>query len=131
LDRLKLLRGENWPLEVMGEVGKGSEFEEVLAGRGLIDDLVLENPGEIMRDEDRMKAGRECGINVGAGAVADHPGIGHLAFVVHGKGPIGLVMLFGENFDRGEVGSETGAVEFVFLFEGIPLSDHNEAVASG
>jgi hypothetical protein len=56
----------------------------VLADGGLVDDLVFEDPGEVVGDEDGVKAGREGGVDVGAGAVADHPGIAGFAAVVGG-----------------------------------------------
>jgi hypothetical protein len=49
---------------VGGEVGEGGEFEEVLAGRGLIDDLVFEDPGEVVGDEDGVEAGAEGWVDV-------------------------------------------------------------------
>jgi len=66
----------------VGQVAEGSEFEEVLAGRGLVDDLVLEDPGEVVGDEDGVETGAESGVNVGAGTVADHPGVAGFATVV-------------------------------------------------
>ncbi len=89
------------------QFGEGGEFEELLAGRRLVDDLVLEDPGEVVGDENGVKAGREGGVDVGARAVADHPGAAGVAGVVRGEGAIGLMMLFGEDFDSGEVRRET------------------------
>ena len=54
----------------------------MLARGGLVDDLMLEDPGEVVRDEDGVKACGEGGVDVGAGAVADHPGIAGFAAVV-------------------------------------------------
>jgi len=54
----------------------------VLAGGGLVDYLVLEDPGEVVGDEDGVEAGAEGGVNVGAGTVADHPGAAGFATVV-------------------------------------------------
>ena len=54
----------------------------MLAGGGLIDDLVLEDPSEVVGDKDGVEAGAEGGINVGARAVADHPGVAGFATVV-------------------------------------------------
>ena len=62
-------------LEILRQVGEAGEFEEVLAGRGLVDDFVLENPGEVVGDEDGVEAGAEGGVDVGARAIADHPGV--------------------------------------------------------
>src|ERR1700722_2635868 len=103
----------------------------MLTGWWLVDDLVLEDPGEVVGDEDGMKTGREGWVDVGAGAVADHPGPAGLATVVGSQREISFVMFFGQNFDRAEVGGETGALELVGLLFGIAFGDHDEAVPSG
>ena len=72
----------DWVLKVLREVGEGGEFEEMLAGGGLVYDLVLEDPGEVVGDEDGVEARAEGGIDVRAGAVADHPGAGGFAAVL-------------------------------------------------
>ena len=118
-------------LEVASQVGEGGEFEEVLAGGGLVDDLVLEDPGEVVGDEDGVEAGAEGGVDVGAGAVADHPGVAGFAAVVGGEGEVGLVVFFGENLDGGEVGGEAGALELAGLLFGVSLGDQDEAMAGG
>jgi hypothetical protein len=56
----------------------------MLAGGGLVDDFVLEDPGEVVGDEDGVEAGSEGWVDVGAGAVADHPGVGGFAGVLSG-----------------------------------------------
>ncbi len=72
-------------LEVLAEVGEGGEFEEGLAGvAGLVDGLVFEDPGVVVGDEDGVEAGGEGWVDVGAGAVADHPGGGGFAAVAVG-----------------------------------------------
>jgi len=71
-------------LEVAGQVGEGGEFEEVLAGGRLVDNFVLEDPGEVVGDEDGVQTGAESGVDVGARAVADHPGVAGFAGVVGG-----------------------------------------------
>ena len=78
----------------------------MLAGWGLVDDLVLEHPGEVVGDEDGVEACREGGVDVGAGAVADHPGSTGLAVVVVGQGAVGAVVFFAEDLDGGEVRGE-------------------------
>jgi hypothetical protein len=103
----------------------------VLAGGGLVDNLVLEDPGEVVGDEDGVEAGAEGRVDVRAGAVADHPGGAGLAAVVGGEGAVGFGVLFVEDFDRGEVGGEAGAVELVGLLLLIALGDEDEAVAGG
>lgn len=60
-------------LEVAGEIGEVGQFEELAACGGLVDVFALQRPGEVVRDEDGVEAGGEGWINVGFGAVADHP----------------------------------------------------------
>lgn len=78
----------------------------MLAAGRLVDNLVLKDPGEVVGDEDGVEAGREGRVDVGPGTVADHPGVAALAGVARGDGEIGLVMLFVEDLDGGEVGGE-------------------------
>jgi hypothetical protein len=118
-------------LEVAGQVGKSGEFEEMLAGERLVDHLVLENPGEVVGDEDGVEAGAEGGVDVGARAVTDHPGGGGFTGMVGGQRKIGDVVLFGQDLDRGEVGCEAGALELAGLLFEVSLGDEDEAVAGG
>jgi len=103
----------------------------VLAGGGLVDDLVLEDPGEVVGDEDGVKACSEGGVDVRAGAVADHPGIAGFATVVGGERKVGVLVLLREDLDGGEVWGEPGALELAGLLFEVALSDHDEAVAGG
>lgn len=115
-----------------GEVGEVGEFEEGLAGdAGLVDGLVLEDPGVVVGDEDGVEAGGEGGIDVGAGAVADHPGRRRFEGVVAGQGEVGVGVFFGEDLDVGEEVGEAGAGEFFALLGFAAFGDENEAVAEG
>jgi hypothetical protein len=118
-------------LEVVGEVREGGEFEEDLAGWGLVDYLMLEDPGEVVGDEYGVEASGEGGVDVRAGAVADHPGGGGLAGVVLGEAEVGVGVLFGEDLDGGEVVGQAGAVELVLLLDGVAFGDEDDAVAGG
>lgn len=113
------------------EVGEGFELEQVLAGGRLVDGLVLEDPGEAVGDEDGVESGPEGGIDVRAGAVADHPGGCGVAAMVRGEGEVGFVVFFGEDFDGAEARGEAGAVELAGLLGGVALGDEDEAVAGG
>jgi len=75
----------------------------VLAVGGLVDDLVLEDPGEVVGDEDGVEAGAEGWVDVRARTVANHPGGAGLAAVVGGEGKICFGELFGEDLDGAEV----------------------------
>ncbi len=68
--------------KVMGQVGEGGEFQELLSGWWQVDDLVLEYPGEVVRDEDGVETCAEGRVYVGAWAVANHPGVAAFAAVV-------------------------------------------------
>ena len=96
-----------------------------------MDDLVFEDPGEVVGDEDGVETGAEGGIDVGAGAIADHPRGAGLAAVVGGESAVGFVVFFGEDFDGGEVAGEAGAVELVGLLLRVALGDEDEAMAGG
>ncbi len=99
-----------------------------MTARWLVDSLVFEDPGEVVRDENCVEARREGWVDVGTGAVADHPGTAGLAAVVRGEREIGVVVFFGENLDGTEVRGETGAFELAGLLFGIALGHHDEAV---
>ena len=103
----------------------------MLAGRWLVDDLVFQDPGEVVGDEDGVEAGAEGGVDVGAGAVADHPGVGGFATVMGCERDIGVVVFFVEDLDGGEVGCEAGALELAGLFFWVSFGDQDEAVAGG
>jgi len=116
---------------VGGEVGEGGEFEELLAGGGLVDDLVFEDPGEVVGDEDGVQACREGRVDVGARAVPDHPGVGGFAAVVVDEVTVGVAVFFGQDLDGGEMGGEAGALELAGLFFENPLGDEDQAVTGG
>ena len=115
-------------LEEFREVGEGGQLKEILTIRGLVDDLVLEDPGEVVRDKNCVETCRQGRIDVGAGAVADHPCVAGLAAVVRGEREVGVVVFFRENLDRTEVGGEAGAFELACLLFGIAFGDHDQPV---
>ena len=98
---------------------------------GLVEGFVFEDPGEVVGDEDGVEAGGEGGVDVGAGAVADHPGRGGVAGVGGGEGAVGVLVLFGEDLDVEEEVGEAGAAELVVLLGGVALGDEDEAMAGG
>lgn len=102
----------------------------MLAGRWAVDDFVFEDPGEVVRDEDCVETGGEGRVDVRPGGVADHPGGGGVAGVMLGKCAVGFVVLFRENFDAGEKGTEAGAVQLVDLLVVIALGDEDKAVTA-
>ena len=72
--------------KMTGQIGEGGEFEEILACRRLVNDLVFENPGKVMRDEDGVQSCTEGRVYVRARAVADHPCIATVTSVVNREG---------------------------------------------
>jgi hypothetical protein len=82
-------------------------------------------------DEDGIEASAEGGVDVRTRAVADHPGGAGLAAVVGAKGAVGFVMLFGEDFNCGEVRGQAGAVKLAGLLLGIAFGNEDEAVTRG
>jgi len=95
---------------MMSQVREGGEFKQMLSGRRLVDYLVLEDPGKVVRDEDGIEASAKCRVYVGAWAVADHPGIAAFATMVGGNGDIGFAMLFRQHLNGGEMWRKSGAV---------------------
>jgi hypothetical protein len=118
-------------LEEGEEVGEGGELEQVLAGGRGVYGLVLENPGEVVGDEDGVEAGGESGVDVGAGTVTDHPGAGGLEAVMVAEAAVGEFVLFGQHLNGGEVTLETGAGELVGLLLEVAFGDQDAAVAAG
>src|SRR5579875_331525 len=82
-------------LEVAGELGEGSQLEELAIGWRMVDVLALERPGEVVWDKDGVQAGGEGGVDVGLRAVADHPCRFCLAGVVFGQAAVGVMVLLG------------------------------------
>lgn len=115
----------------MGQIGEAGEFEEGLASGRLVDDIVLEDPGEVVGDKDGVEAGGEGWVDVGAGTVADHPRVTSFAAVMSCQGKIRFVVFFGENLYCAEVGGKAGTLKLVGLFFGIAFGDHDEAVPGG
>ena len=87
---------------MLGQVSEGGQFEKTLPGRRRVNSFVLENPGEIMWDEDCVEAGGERGIDVRARRVADHPSRGGIAVVAHGERAVSVGVLFGQDLNGSE-----------------------------
>ena len=61
---MSLRRGCVAGSEVLQEVREGFETEEFLGRGGLVECLVFEHPGAVVRDEDGVDAGCECWVDV-------------------------------------------------------------------
>src|SRR5580698_10192365 len=95
----------------MEEMREGGEFQQGLADGAWVEGLVFELPGVGVRQEDGVQARGERGIDVGFGAVADHPCRGGVAAMVGGEGAVGGFVCLGEDVYAGEVFGEAGALE--------------------
>ena len=62
-----------WLLKVEIEVSETLDLKQALAGGSNFDGVVFENPGVGVVNVDSVQARGECGVDVGAGTVADHP----------------------------------------------------------
>ncbi len=116
-------------LKQAGEVGDLFELEELLAGWGGGDHLVLQDPGAVVGDEDGVQAGGEGGVDVGLGRVADHPGGGGVEGVAGDELTVGRGVLFREDLHGREEGAEARALQLVGLLFKIALGDHNAAMS--
>ena len=88
--------------------------------------LVLQHPGETMRDEDGVEPGAECGVDIRARAVADHPCACSFASVVSREGKIGFIVLLRQNFDCSKVGRKTRTLKLSVLLGRITLSHEDK-----
>jgi hypothetical protein len=113
------------------EVSEGGKFKELLAVGRSIDNFMFQNPGEVMGDEDGVKAGGQGGIDVGLWGVSDHPGEGGIDGVVGDEIEVGGLILFCENFDCGEEGLETRTAELFCLLCEVALGYENKTVTAG
>ena len=116
---------------MVGQVCEVGQLEELAASGGMIDVFALERPGEVVGDKDGIQSGGEGGVNVGFGAIADHPCDAGFATVMRGETAVGGVMLLRKDFDGAEVRGETGAAQLVGLLGRITLGDEDEAVTGG
>ena len=103
----------------------------MLAGEGLVHGLVFEHPGEVVGDEDGVEASGERGVDVGLGAIADHPGHVGLELVVAGEQAVGGAGLLGEDFHGRKVFRQSRPAELVALLQLIALGDQDALVARG
>lgn len=113
------------------KVGERLQFEQLLSGRRCFHHFVFQHPGEVMWDEDGVQTCSQRWVDVGAGAVADHPRAGGLAAMVGREREVGIVMFFRQNLNCGEVGRKAGAFELSGLFGRVALCYQNESVAGG
>jgi hypothetical protein len=126
-----IFKGSAEGLEELYQVGESCQFQKSLAGRGMVDGFVLEDPGEVVRDKDGVQAGGEGGVDVGLRAVSDHPRRTGFAAVMFREAAVGSMVFLRENFDSAEVRGEAGAAQLVRLLGVIAFGDQDEAMAGG
>jgi hypothetical protein len=115
-------------LEVVCQSGEAVELNEALGRHGAREIVVFEHPGVGVMHVDGVKTGGERGVDIGTGAVTDHPcGLG-CERVACDDLAIGVGVLLGRDFDRGEVHVDAGAIELLLLLERISLGDEDEAM---
>ena len=96
---------------MFAEFGESAYDQELLALRGGIYFFVLQNPGIAVRNEDGVHPGGQRGVDIGLGAVADHPGAGVVAFVLAGELGVNIGILFRHDFRRLEILLHSGALD--------------------
>jgi hypothetical protein len=110
---------------------KFSKIQKILPLRSKIKLLVLQNPGAGMVDVDCMQTRGERRIDIGARAIADHPGSVRFQLILCAHTAIGFRILLLGNFDCLKVLAESGSSQFVRLFSLIPLGHQDQAVPRG
>ena len=113
------------------EVRECTKFEKGAVGGWRVDYFVLQNPGKVVWNEYGVEPSRERRINVGTGAVADHPGRIGSETVLVGECAVGGFVLLRHDFHLGKVGAKTGSIKLVILLREVALGDHVEFVALG
>lgn len=81
----------------LAEGGENHEFTGAGAGH---DGFVLELPGVLMWDVHGIQTDLHGGIDVAAGAVANHPPMGLHDFVLLYQGAVHVRAFLGNNFDK-------------------------------
>ena len=91
-----------------------------------VDALVL--PRQVVGHVGAGSAECEDREDVALDRIADHEKLAGCDPVAAQDAAIGVVILFREDLDRGEVGGETLAGDLALLVAQIPLGDHHEPV---
>ena len=92
---------------------------------------MLEDPSVAVGDEHGVESGGQRGVDVGLGAVADHPGGVVLEFVFVSESGIDFCIFLGNDFDGREVFLDSGALDFSRLLGRCAFCDEDQAVAHG
>lgn len=82
-------------------------------------------------DEDSVQSRSQSRIDVGARAVADHPGAARITAVVAGERKVSLVVFLGKDLNSGKVRCKPRPLQLTGLFGRVSFGDKDEAVPSG
>src|SRR6201993_1483142 len=93
--------------------------------------LVLEVPGVHMRDIHRVQTRLHRGIDITAGAVADHPAVSFYNLMFIDEQDIGSGIFFSDNFNGFEKALQSRAFHLGSLFGRLALGKENQAMAGG
>ena len=115
----------------MTQLCESIQIDKLLAGGCGLDGVVFEHPGVRVVDVDGVESGGERGIDIGAGAVADHPGGAARERMARADALIRLGVFLVRDFDGGEVFAQPGSQQLAGLFGRVALGHENEAMAVG
>ena len=91
------------------QIGKSFDLQQVTTGGRRPYALVLQDPGAIVRNKDCIDTGSQRGVNVGLGAIADHPrGIGG-EVVLGNNASIGWSIFLCHDLDSRKIFLEPGS----------------------
>ena len=114
--------------EVLSQLPKFFQREQLPGAPA--DVLPLQHPGVSVRNEDRVQAGFQRGIDVGFRAVADHPRMRRVQVTLFHQPQVSGVILLLHDGGVAKESSQTGPVDFQFLFLGITLREERQIVAA-
>lgn len=115
-------------LEMESQLGDAGKFEQMLACRRSVDHLMLQYPGKVVRNEDRIESGGQRRIDVRARAVSDHPSRRRFAGVVRDQVGICSYVFLGQHLNCSKMRLKPRALEFAGLFLQIALGYQDDAM---
>jgi len=118
-------------LKDIHQFSEAIKLEKLLSGWRGGEFGVLEHPGIFMEEMDGVEARGQRGIDVGFWTVADHPCGARIESMSGEHGVVCLRVFFGDDFDGGEVRSQSAAMEFIGLFGVIALGHQDQTMATG
>src|SRR5260370_32523757 len=98
-------------LEVLSQFCEAADDQQLLARWRRVYFLVLENPGRAVRHENGVQSGGQRGIDVGFGAIADHPRGIVLQLKLFDRASIGALLFLSDDFRCGEIFLQSRALD--------------------